>query len=168
VLSFPLSNNNPTKEAVIWTFLLSMDKIGSHMVDLRKEAEMSMDHLMRLEDHLIVLGRSTLYNQREVLAGLWARLGWDLNRRWRLDNILNFVTDLEKWRSRALECAVATLQTTRALDADMDELRTRVAAPDIVGDKLPIDVHIKTIKAGTDRLKEGQMRAISRERGTTA
>ena len=34
-----------------------------------------------------------------------------------------------------------------------------MAAPDIVGDKIPIEVHIKSINAGVERLKEGRLRA---------
>ena len=57
----------------------------------------------------------------------------------------------------------ATLETLHTLDADMEELRTKVAAPNIVGDKIPIEVQIKSIKAGVDRLKEGQMKASLRQ-----
>ena len=55
ILPFAISTTNPTKEAVLDTFLMSMDNIGVHMVRLREEAEISMDHLLRLEEHLMVL-----------------------------------------------------------------------------------------------------------------
>jgi hypothetical protein len=43
-----------------------------------------------------------------------------------------------------------------------------VAAPDIVSDKIPIEVHIKSIKAGVERLKEGQLRASLKQGETIA
>jgi len=166
VLPFSLSNRNPTKEAVIDTFLMSMDNIGSHMVRLRDEAEISMGHLLRLEEHLMVLhevshrdNKDLKAAQEEVLAELWSWLGGNKSKLRKMDLNLDLLRGVEKYRRKALAHVVATLQTLHTLDADMEELRTRVAAPDIVGDKIPIEVHIKSIKAGVDRLKEGQVKA---------
>jgi hypothetical protein len=49
------------------------------------------------------------------------------------------------------------------LSADMEEMRSRVATPDIVGDKIPIEVHIKSIRGGLERLKIGQTRSRERQ-----
>jgi len=166
VLPFSLSNGNPTKEAVIETFLMSMDNIGSHMVRLRDEAEISMGHLLRLEEHLMVLhevshrdNKDLKAAQEDVLAELWTWLGGNRSKLRKMDLNLDLLRGVEKYRRKALAHVVATLQTLHTLDADMEELRTRVAAPDIVGDKIPIEVHIKSIKAGVERLKEGQVKA---------
>ena len=170
LLPFSLSNNSPTKEAVVETFLMSMDNIGSHMVRLREEAEISMGHLMRLEEHLMVLHEVTHRDdkdlkavQEDVLAELWTKLGGNKRKLRKMDLNLDLLKNVERYRKKGLAHVVATLETLNTLDADMEELRTRVAAPDIVGDKIPIEVHIKSIKAGVDRLKEGQMRASLRQ-----
>jgi len=170
VLPFSVSNTNPTKEAVIDTFLMSMDNIGHHMVRLRDEAETSMGHLMRLEEHLMVLHEVTHRDNKaltaareDVLAELWTWLGGNRREIRKMDLNLDLLKNVEKYRRKGLAHVVATLQTLHALDADMEELRTRVAAPDIVGDRIPIEVHIKSIKAGVDRLNEGQTRARLRE-----
>ena len=170
VLPFSLSNSNPTKEAVIETFLMSMDSIAGHMVRLREEAEISAGHLMRLEEHLGVLHEVTHRDDKdltavkdEVLAELWTKLGGNKRKIKKMDLNLGLLKNVEKYRKKALAHVAATLQTLNALDANMEELRTRVAAPDIVGDKIPIEVHIKSIKAGVDRLKEGQMKASLRQ-----
>jgi hypothetical protein len=140
------------------------------MVRLREEAEISMGHLLRLEEHLVVLHEVTHRDNKEltaaqedVLAELWTWLGGNKRNsgRWTLTSICSRTWN--KYRRKALAHVIATLQTLQGLDADMEELRTRVAAPDIVGDKIPIEVHIKSIKAGVDRLKEGQMRASLRQ-----
>ena len=165
VLPFSLSNNNPTKEAVIETFLSSMDSIGNHMGRLREEAEISMGHLLRLEEHLKVLheiisreNKELTKTQEEILAELWTWLGGN-KRELRETNLnLNLLKNVDKYRRKAAVHVIATLETLHTLDADMEELRTKVAAPNIVGDKIPIEVQIKSIKAGVDRLKEGQMK----------
>ena len=59
---------------------------------------------------------------------------------------------------KALDHGAATLETIDALDADVEELRTRAAAPDIiVGDKIPIEdllrvSHIERSCAPTDHV----------------
>ena len=170
MLPFSLSNSNPTQEAIIEMFLLSMDNIDTHMVRLRGEAEISMGHLMRLEEHLMVLHEVTHRDNKEltaaqedVLAELWTWLGGNKPKLRKMNHNLDLLKNVEVYRKKALAHVVATLQTLHTLDADMEELRTRVAAPDIVGDKIPIEVHIKSIKAGVDRLKEGQTRATLRQ-----
>jgi hypothetical protein len=146
-----------------------MGNTSSHAVDLRKEAEISMGHLIRLEEHLIPLRKEAeLESLGEAIAAIPALLMGEKLEPGKTDLILDFLTNVENWKKNALEHVAATLQTLHALDGDMEELRTRVAEPDIVGDKIPIEVHVKSIKAGTDRLKEGQMRAILRETGISA
>jgi len=170
VLPFSLSNTNPTEEAVIEAFLMSMDNTATHMVRLRDEAEVSMGHLMRLEEHLMVLHEITHRDnkqltaaQEDVLAELWTRLGGNKSRLREMNSNLDLLKNVEKYRRKALAHIVVTLQALHALDADMEELRARVAAPEIAGDGIPIEVHIKSIKAGVERLKEGQMKASLRE-----
>ena len=46
---------------------------------------------------------------------------------------------------------------------DLEDLRERVAAPEIVGDHIPIEVHMKSIQSGMERLKEQRIRARERE-----
>ena len=170
IVPFAVSSRNPTKEAVIETFLMSMDNIGTHMARLREEADISMGHLMRLEEHLSVLHEITHRDdkqltmaQDEVLAELWSSLGGNRRKLKKMTINLNLLKNVDKYRRKALTHIVVTLETIQALDADMEELRTRVEAPDIVGDKIPIEVHINSIKAGLDRLKEGQMKASLRQ-----
>lgn len=166
MLPFAISTVNPTQEAVIESFLMSMDNIAHHMVRLREEAEISMGYLLRLEEHLMVLHEITHRDnkdltaaQEDVLAELWTWLGGNRRKLKKMDLNLELLKNVEKYRKKALAHVVATLQTLHTLDADMEELRTRVAAPDITEDRIPIEVHIKSIKAGVDRLKEGQLRA---------
>lgn len=148
------------------TFLLSMDNIASQMFRLREEADISMDHLTRLEEHLIVLHEITHRDNKQltaahedVLAELWTWVGGNRVQLRKMNLDLGLLKNVDRYRKKAREHVVATLETLHTLDADMEELRTRVAAPDLLGDKIPIEVHIKSIKAGVERLKVGQIRA---------
>jgi hypothetical protein len=46
---------------------------------------------------------------------------------------------------------VEALQVLELMAEEMEELRERVAAPELVGDAIPIDVHIKS---GLEKLKQ--------------
>src|ERR1700753_2202772 len=122
-----------------------MDNIANHMARLRDEAEISMGHLLRLEEHLRVLHEETHWDnnaltaaQEDVLAELWTWLGGNKHKLRKIDDNLNLLKNVERYRQKALAHVVATLHALQALDADMEELRTRVAAPEIVGDKIPV------------------------------
>jgi len=41
----------------------------------------------------------------------------------------------------------------------MEDLRERVAAPELIGSKIPVEVHMKSIRSGLERLKEGRVRS---------
>ena len=48
----------------------------------------------------------------------------------------------------------------------MEDLRERVAAPELVGDRIPVEVHMRSIKAGLDRLSEKRYQVKEREQAT--
>jgi len=45
----------------------------------------------------------------------------------------------------------------------MEELRERVAAPEITEGEIPLEVHVKSIRSGIERLQEGRIKAKERE-----
>jgi hypothetical protein len=45
----------------------------------------------------------------------------------------------------------------------MEELRERVAAPELVGEQLPVEVHIRSIRSGLERLQQRRVSARERE-----
>ena len=164
VLPFVFSNANPIEEAILDTFLISMDSFANHMARLRDEADISMGRLLRLEEHLVVLHEETHRdNNEDVLSELWTWLGGNKNKPKKMDVDLDLLKNMEKYGKKALAHAVANLQTLHTVDAGMEELRAGLAAPDTIGDEIPVEAHIKSIKAGIDRLKDGQVRASSRQ-----
>ena len=66
------------------------------------------------------------------------------------------------WRMRAQVHVVATIRALDSLSEDMEELRERVANPALVGESLPVEVHIKSIQKGLERL-QGDRRKTKRE-----
>ena len=156
-------------------FLLSMDAIENHMFHLREEAEASMGHLVRLEEHLSVLyemvhqeNKELTVAQEDILAELWTWLGGNKRKLKEVDLNLDLLKNVDTYRQEALARVTVTLQTLHALDADMEELRARVATPDIIGDQIPTEVHVKSIRAGVERLRQGQIRASAMQGASIA
>lgn len=156
-------------------FLLSMDAIENHMFRLREEAEASMGHLVRLEEHLSVLyemvhqeNKELTVAQEDILAELWTWLGGNKRKLKEVDLNLNLLKNVDTYRQEALARVMVTLQTLHALDADMEELRARVATPDVIGDQIPTEVHVNSIKAGVERLRQGQIRASAMQGASIA
>lgn len=153
---------------------MAMESLSNVMERLVLEAEASHASLERLEYilsslHEIVLREDTSIqlSKSEVLSELWTKLGGNNRKLQGIDRHSFLLKGVGGYRNRALVHVVSTLQTLGALAADMDELRSRVAAPDIVQDKVPVEVHMSSIKVGLERLKEGQVRARKREEEMT-
>lgn len=167
LLQFTSLSTSPTKKAVLGTFLISMENTAREMARLRSEADLSMRNLERLREHLKVLHEMShsdnadlTAEREEILGELWAQLRQKNKRKLRgIDRNLDLLKNVDNYRKKASAHVLATIQTLDTLDADMENLRMRMAAPDVVGDDIPINVHIESIKAGVERMKERQLRA---------
>lgn len=159
-LPFPIYAHNPTKKVVIQTFILSMDTIDSQMSRLRQEAEVSMGHLVRLEEHSSALYELVIRENKEltptpeeVFAELWTWLGGNRRSSRKADADLDSLKNIEKCRQEALAHVVATVQAIHALGVGVEELRARVAMSGLIVDQIPAEVQLKSIKAGVERLR---------------
>lgn len=137
-----------------------MNTLSANMQRLVLEAEVSLSDLNKLEEHLKsiheVVSRedsSISTAKAELLAQLWTILGGNRNQLSGMDEHLALLKGVSGYRDRALAHVVAALQMLATMAEDMEELRERVAAPELVGDAIPIDVHMKSLRIGLERLK---------------
>jgi hypothetical protein len=169
-LSLALSKVFPsadkTQEVVRKTFDDAMSVMDDAMSRVVVEAQVAHGDLMALEERLNTLhgivtreDASITLEKEDVLAELWTWLGGNSDRLAKFERHLHLLKNVSGYRKRALAHVVATLQTLRGMKADMEELRGRVAAVPIGGSNIPVEVHIKSIQYGLDRLKEGRSRA---------
>ena len=154
-----------TKETVTRTFTEAMNTLSTNMRRLVLEAEVSISDLNKLEEHLksihelisredtsISTARKELLDG--VLAQLWMILGGNRDELKGMDEHLALLKGVSGYRNRALAHVVAALQMLERMADDMEELRERVATPELVGDAIPIEVHMKSLRGGLERLKE--------------
>jgi hypothetical protein len=137
-----------------------VNALSANMRRLVLEAEVSISDLNKLEEHLKsiheVVSRedSSLSTAKtELLAQLWTILGGNQDQLKGMDEHLALLRGVSGYRDRALAHVVAALHMLETMAEDMEELRERVAAPELVGDAIPIDVHMKSLRSGLERLK---------------
>ncbi|KAG6828622.1 hypothetical protein H0H92_007267 [Tricholoma furcatifolium] len=167
------SAEKPANDIVISTFAEAMGVLSSNMERLILEAELNLANLERLEERLSTLheivareDRSISGAKSELLAELWTKLGGNQKRLRNFDDHLFLLKNLNSYRKKALAHVVAALQTLHKMSSDMEDIRERVAAPDLMGPRIPIEVHMKSIRTGLERLKEGRVRAKKLEEET--
>lgn len=161
------SPRKPVKEVVVETFGEAMNILSTDMERLIIEAEANIVALDALEERLFTLHGIILREDlalsseknNHLLAELWSKLGFNRNELRSFNRSLMLLKDLKTYRLQVLARVVAALQTLQAMSADMEDLRERVARPALAGSKIPVDVHMKSIKLGLERLREERVRA---------
>lgn len=160
------SPRRSTKQVVTETFGQAMNVLSGNMERLILEAETSLLNLDTLEERLTTLHEmvtredsSLSTAKEELLAELWTKLGGNRKTLRGFEKHLILLKDLSGYRKQALVHVVAALQTLQSMSEDMEDLRERVAAPDLVGSQIPVGVHMRSIKNGLERLREGRIRA---------
>ncbi|KAI9066312.1 hypothetical protein FKP32DRAFT_1674052 [Trametes sanguinea] len=159
-----------TQDVVVQAFRDSMDVHAAEMRRLILELAISEANLERLDTHLVTLHELctrenlTLSEARDdLLSELWTLLGGNRRRLRGMESNLELLRELGEYRKRAAAHVAAAKQTLLAMSEDMEDLRERVAAPDIVGDRIPVEVHMKSIQSGLERLREDRIKARERE-----
>jgi len=140
--------------------------LSASMERLILESEVNIANLGNLEERLSTIHElitredTSIGNAKsDVLAELWTKLGGNRNLLRSFEKHLVMLKNLGTYRKKALAHVVATLQSLQAMSGDMEDLRERVAAPELTGSKIPVEVHMKSIQSGLERLKEGRIRA---------
>lgn len=160
------SREKSINQVVLETFAEAMNILSTDMERLIIEAETNIIALDTLEERLCtlhdIISREdiTLSSEKaNLLAELWTILGFNRNELRNFDQSLLLLKELKTYRQQALARVVTALQTLQMMSADMEDLRERVARPAIAGSAIPVEVHMKSIQYGLERLREGRTRA---------
>ncbi|KAJ3554156.1 hypothetical protein NM688_g3253 [Phlebia brevispora] len=147
------------------TFEMVMSVLASEMGEVLIQCDASQSLLDNLEHNLIVLHEilsrefSSITKERsELLAALWTLLGGNKRQLVDMKGRMKVLKDLGNYRTEAKNHIGTSVQTVQALTEDMEDLRARVAAPAIVEDRVPVEVQLRSIQAGLERLSIGRRR----------
>ncbi|KIJ62833.1 hypothetical protein HYDPIDRAFT_93681 [Hydnomerulius pinastri MD-312] len=157
----------PTEDEIIaGAFVLAMDASEQTIAKLVIEAEISRQNLDQMEVDVTSLheiitreDKFTTAEKDELLGELWSKLGGNKKALREYGDRQALLNDLGDYRKKALAHVTAALQALHSMSDDLEVLRDRVAAPALLDGKLPLSVHIESIKNGLERLKEGRTRA---------
>jgi hypothetical protein len=137
-----LLRNKPVNEVVRRTFTEAMNVLSSSMERLILEAQLSLSNLDKLEERLSTLHElvsredSSLSSAKsDLLSELWTKLGGNKRQLRGYDKHLFLLKNLSVYRKKALVHVVAALSTLQGMSEDMEDLRERVATPEIVGSR---------------------------------
>ncbi|KAF7977164.1 hypothetical protein HWV62_4593 [Athelia sp. TMB] len=166
----PFMDKAPPQELITKTFSEAMDHLAVSLARLVVEAQASLAHLDALEMRLNTLhsvlareDKALSEAQSELLAALWTKLGGNRAALRGHGDHRALLRGLGDYRKRALVHVIAALSTLQAMSEDMQDMRERVAAPQLAGSRVPVEVHIKSIRSGLERLKDGRVKAKERE-----
>ncbi|KAF6743778.1 hypothetical protein DFP72DRAFT_827157 [Ephemerocybe angulata] len=151
---------------VMDTFKDAMDVLSNHLERLLLETEVIYESLDRLDERLHTLrdivGREderATAGKEELLSYLWTKLGGNRKDLKNFDRNLKILRDLALHRRKASAHVVATIHTLRGVSEDLEDMRERVAAPNLAGSKIAPEVHMKSIRNGLERLQDRRFRA---------
>ncbi|KAJ7066693.1 hypothetical protein C8F01DRAFT_1124224 [Mycena amicta] len=160
----------PKTDIVVSAFEDSMNYLSFTMARLVVEFELNLHNLDKLEEQLSVLhelvsreNTSISSAQSELLADLWTKLGGNRDKLRGYEHHLGLLKGLGEYRKKALAHVVGALHALAQMSEEIENLRERVAAPELVGGRIPLEVHIRSIQGGLERLNEGRSKAKVRE-----
>ncbi|KAI4631799.1 uncharacterized protein J4E87_002505 [Alternaria ethzedia] len=93
--------------------------------------------------------------QEELLSSLWTKLGGNRGDVKANTKSLNLLANIGAYRKRAVNHVSGTLLKLQEIQAELENLREGVAAPEMLGYRsdLPLEYHIDAIGKGVDRLQ---------------
>jgi len=139
--------------------------VEEELFKLISEAQALLAVLNNLDDRLEVIhgisirdGMHTAAMKEEVLSTLWAMLGGNRGKLKNMDRQLNLLQQVGIYRKNAMAHVSGTILKLQAIGANLEDLRERVGAPELLRDKasIPLSVHIENIQLGVERLEEGR------------
>jgi hypothetical protein len=166
----PWTAPKPKTDLILSTFEDSMNYLSFTMQGLVLEFELNLQNLNKLEEQLSVLhefvsreDNSISSAKSELLGELWTKVGGNRRQLRGYEHHLQLLKGLTEYRKQALVHVVSALQTLTQMSEDIENLRERVAAPELAGSRIPVEVHIRSIQNGLDRVREGRSKAKVRE-----
>ncbi|KAK0633011.1 hypothetical protein B0T14DRAFT_491261 [Immersiella caudata] len=141
--------------------------VSEKISQLIVEAQAVLRLLSKTEGHLEVIYEFTTRTQKsvqgqkkEILWTLWTLLGANNRRLNHLNDQLSMLKEVNTQRLEAVEQVSELIVELEKIQAGLDNLRERVAEPELVRDKVdvPLSVHIETINRGVERLDAARSR----------
>jgi hypothetical protein len=159
--SFPFFGPSGLTEGhLLEQYLRQTSEVETQIHGLITDAEALMKIMDDLDGRLDVIhdiitrdGVHVKGSRDELFAQLWTKLGGNRSSVQKVENQLALLRQVGTSRQTAWNFLQATLIRLQEIAAGLEDLRERVAAPEIVGTDVPLQQHIQVIQMGVERLE---------------
>ena len=170
---YPFRNSAAEAEAQVLSAFIQAAKLTDTLIQrLILDAELALNELDVLDNLLEAINdvvereqEVVGSTQKEVLAKIWTTLGGNRAEVRVGAGHLGLLNGIGSYRKKAQNLVGRSLVQLHGMQSDLEELRERVARPALLeaaGEKverIPLEVHINSIRRGVDRLSEEMARA---------
>ncbi|KAJ9668344.1 hypothetical protein H2201_001392 [Coniosporium apollinis] len=158
----PFTSRQTADEMLLEQYLKHTRAVEEEIQDLIFEAQELLRILQNLDDRLDVIAMIALRDgfaaqgsKDELFAALWTKLGGNRSSVHKLNEQLKLLKQVSQYRKMAWAHVSTTILKLQAIAAGLEDLRERVAAPEVVGTSkdTPLEMHIESIQLGVERLE---------------
>jgi DnaJ-domain-containing protein 1 len=166
----------PTLQRQIFDqYVLHVSKNKDEITGLIQTAQALLLVLQNLDERLGTIyeiatndDQTITSRQEELLSSLWTKLGGNRGDVKANTKSLNLLSNISAYRKRAVNHVTDTLLKLQEIQAELENLREGVAAPEILGysSGYSLEFHIDTIGKGVERLQVSRGEQMREERET--
>lgn len=150
-----------SRDVLLDQYLRHTSAVEEQVMSLISEAQVLLSVLDNLDGRLDVIagvamrdGISVEENKEVLFATLWTKLGGNRNSVAKLNHQLELLREVGQYRKLAWAHVAGTIVKLQAIRDQLEDLRERVALPETVADKIPLEMHIENIYLGIERLEQ--------------
>ncbi|KAH7344278.1 hypothetical protein BKA66DRAFT_33936 [Pyrenochaeta sp. MPI-SDFR-AT-0127] len=150
------------QERIFDQYILHVSKNKEEITRLIETAQALLGVLNNLDERLGTIyaiavndDHTITKNQEELLSSLWTKLGRNRDNVKANNKQLDLLKNISAYRKKALIHVSETLLKLQEIQAELENLREGVAAPEVLGhrDELPLTFHLDLIEKGVERLR---------------
>lgn len=149
-----------SRDVLLDQYLRHTGAVEEQILSLISEAQALLSILDNLDSRLDVIagiatrdGIKVENNRDELFSFLWTKVGGHRGSVAKIEKQLNLLNDVGQYRRMAWAHVNGAIIKLMAIRDNLEDLRERVAMPEIVGEKVPLEVHIENINLGIERLE---------------
>ncbi|KAK5732420.1 hypothetical protein LTR17_010596 [Elasticomyces elasticus] len=168
-----------SRDVVLDQYLRHTGAVEEQILTLIQEAQALLGILENLDGRLDVIaaistrdGMKVAGNKEELFAYLWTKLGGNRSSVSKLENQLTLLKEVTAYKRLAWAHVTTTIVKLQGIQATLEDVRERVAGPEVLGERVPLEVHIESINLGIERLerqreegRRGEMEGYARVMG---
>ncbi|KAL6711115.1 hypothetical protein ACN47E_006990 [Coniothyrium glycines] len=150
------------QQRVFEQYLLHVSKNKAEITRLIETAQALLQVLNNLDGRLGTIfeiatndDNTITRNQEELLSSLWTKLGGNRSDVKANAQSLNLLKNISVYRKKAIMHVSETLLKLQEIQAELENLREGVAAPEVLGHRseVPLSYHIELIEKSVERLR---------------